>query len=160
MGDKLDVEEFEDIKSGFKITFTFSDNPYFTTQTLCKEFQLGSSGDPASTSTEIKWKEGYNLVEKAAQRMALAKGNSRKRQLDTRTFFTWFCDNSDPQQDDVAEVIKDDLWPNPLQYFLVPDIEVENGGEDEEDLEDSDSIDDVVEEECEEGAEEEEAEDE
>ena len=50
--------------------------------------------------------------------------------------------------------------PNPLQYFLVPDIEVENGGEDEEDLEDSDSIDDVVEEECEEGAEEEEAEDE
>ena len=108
--DKLDVEEFEDIKSGFKITFTFSDNPYFTTRTLCKEFQLGSSGDPASTSTEIKWKEGYNLVEKAAQRMALAKGNSRKRQLDTRTFFTWFCDNSDPQQDDVAEVIKDDLW--------------------------------------------------
>merc|ERR1712109_300503 len=103
---------------------------------------------------------GYNLVEKAAQRMALAKGNSRKRQLDTRTFFTWFCDNSDPQQDYVAEVIKDDLWPNPLQYFLVPDIEVENGGEDEEDLEDSDSIDDVVEEECEEGAEEEEAEDE
>merc|ERR1711971_1551691 len=39
---------------------------------------------------------------------------------DNRTFFTWFCDNSDPQQDDVAEVIKDDLWPNPLQYFLSP----------------------------------------
>lgn len=26
--------------------------------------------------------------------------------------------------------------PNPLQYFLVPDIEVENGGEDDEDDED------------------------
>merc|ERR1712109_393532 len=88
---------------------------------------------------------GYNLVEKAAQRMALAKGNSRKRQLDTRTFFTWFCDNSDPQQDDVAEVIKDDLWPNPLQYFLVPDIEVENGGEEEElDDEDDDVVDENV----------------
>merc|ERR1712020_753088 len=159
--DKLDVEEFEDIKSGFKITFTFSDNPYFTTRTLCKEFQLGSSGDPASTSTEIKWKEGYNLVEKAAQRMALAKGNSRKRQLDTRTFFTWFCDNSDPQQDDVAEVIKDDLWPNPLQYFLVPDIELENGGEEEE-LEEEEDVDDnvVVTEEEEEGEEEEDGEEE
>lgn len=23
------------------------------------------------------------------------------------------------------QLIKDDLWPNPLQYYLVPDIEVE-----------------------------------
>jgi template-activating factor I len=32
-----------------------------------------------------------------------------------------------------SQVIKDDMWPNPLQYYLVPDIEVENGveGEDE-----------------------------
>merc|ERR1719348_2213395 len=140
--EKLDVEEFEDIKSGFKIQFFFSENPYFSTNVLCKEFQLGSSGDPNSKSTEIAWKDGYNLVEKAAQRAALAKG-SRKRQLETRTLFTWFCDNTDPQQDDVAEVIKDDLWPNPLQYFLVPDIEVENGGEEEE-LEDEEDVDENV----------------
>lgn len=82
------------------------------------------------------------MTAKAEQRAALAKG-SRKRQLETRTFFTWFqvlaspmtilnClsvdrfflfrlsgidiifslfqDNLDPSQDDVAEVIKDDLW--------------------------------------------------
>merc|ERR1712150_245678 len=73
------------------------------------------------------------LVEKAKQRAAIANAKSRKRQLESRTFFIWFGDNTDPQQDDVAEVIKDDLWPNPLQYFLVPDIEVENGGEDDED---------------------------
>lgn len=137
--DKLEVEEFEDIKSGFKIQFNFSDNPYFSTKVLCKEFHLGSSGDPESKSTEIQWKEGYNLVQKAKQREAMANAKSRKRQLESRTFFTWFEDNSDPQQDDVAEVIKDDLWPNPLQYFLVPDIEVENGAEDDEDDEDDDN---------------------
>merc|ERR1712055_714602 len=147
--DRLEVEEFEDIKSGYKIQFHFSSNPYFSNSSLCKEFQLGSSGDPTSTSTE-----------KAAQRAALAKG-SRKRQLENRTFFTWFCDNIDPQQDDVAEVIKDDLWPNPLQYFLVPDIELENGGEEEE-LEDEEEVDDnvVVTEEEEEGEEEEDGEEE
>ena len=33
--------------------------------------------------------------------------------------------------------------PNPLQYFLVPDVEVENGGEDEdEDLEEEEEEDD------------------
>ena len=26
------------------------------------------------------------------------------------------------------QVIKDDMWPNPLQYFLAPDIEVEENG--------------------------------
>merc|ERR1719251_408588 len=153
---KLEVEEFEDIKSGYKIQFHFSSNPYFSNSSLCKEFQLGSSGDPTSTSTDILWKEGYNLTEKAAQRAALAKG-SRKRQLETRTFFTWFCDNMDPQQDDVAEVIKDDLWPNPLQYFLVPDIELENGGEEEE-LEEEE--DENAEEESGDGGEEEDVEDE
>jgi len=152
---KLEVEEFEDIKSGYKIKFHFSANPYFSNDSLCKEFQLGTSGDPTSTSTAIEWKEGYNLTAKAEQRAALAKG-SRKRQLETRTFFTWFQDNLDPSQDDVAEVIKDDLWPNPLQYFLVPDIEVENGGDDE-DLDDEEEVDEnVVVMEEEEGEEEEE----
>merc|ERR1712210_159998 len=108
--------------------------PYFSNESLCKEFQLGTSGDPTSSSTSIEWKEGYNLTAKAEQRAALAKG-SRKRQLETRTFFTWFQDNMDPSQDDVAEVIKDDLWPNPLQYFLVPDIEEEEGEEEEEEAE-------------------------
>jgi len=152
---KLEVEEFEDIKSGYKIKFHFSANPYFSNESLCKEFQLGTSGDPTSSSTSIEWKEGYNLTAKAEQRAALAKG-SRKRQLETRTFFTWFQDNMDPSQDDVAEVIKDDLWPNPLQYFLVPDIEVENGGDDE-DLDDEEEVDEnVVVMEEEEGEEEEE----
>ena len=35
--------------------------------------------------------------------------------------------------------------PNPLQYFLVPDIEVENGGEDDdEDLEEEEEVDESV----------------
>ena len=54
---KLEVEEFEDIKSGYKIKFHFSTNPYFSNESLCKEFQLGTSGDPTSSSTSIEWKE-------------------------------------------------------------------------------------------------------
>lgn len=47
------------------------------------------------------------------------------------SFFTWFCDEGDPSVDEVAEIIKDDIWPNPLQYFLVPDLDVEENGEGE-----------------------------
>jgi len=144
---KLEVEEFEDIKSGYRIKLFFDKNPYFDNDCLTKEFHLGSSGDPASQSTPIQWKEGMDLAAKFAQKAAaqteLAK--QRKRPLpQLRTFFTWFCDNGDPSDDEIAEVIKDDMWPNPLQYFLVPDIEVENGDDEEDDEEIEEDIDESV----------------
>lgn len=45
---KLEVEEFEDIKSGYRINFYFDENPYFENNVLTKEFHLGSSGEPIS----------------------------------------------------------------------------------------------------------------
>ena len=95
---------------GFKIKFFFETNPYFENSELVKEYQLDSKGDPTSVSTDIKWKEGYDLTARAAQRAAVAKGAQRKRKLETRTFFTWYTDNEDPSNDDVGEIIKDDLW--------------------------------------------------
>jgi len=69
-------------------------------------------------------------------------GNSarRKRGFEPKNFFSWFVDHVDPSADDIAEVIKDDLWPNPLQYYLVPDIEgngVDDDGSDEGDEDDA-----------------------
>ena len=136
-------------------------------QPLAKTKWCSLTGDPASKSTPIKWREGSDLS-KRLQEQQNAKNendsnakNSRKRQLDyPRTFFTWFTDHGDASADDIAEVIKDDMWPNPLQYFLVPDIEVENGGLDGEDDDSEEDENDesvvVVEEEEEEGADEEE----
>jgi len=135
---QLEVEEFDDIKSGYRIKFHFSENPYFSNKFLQKEFHLGSS-DPKSESTRIDWKPKMNLVANAKARMEKTK-QGRKRGLETKSFFVWFEDHEDPSQDDIAEVIKDDMWPNPLQYFLVPDIEVENGVEEEEDEDIPDSV--------------------
>lgn len=117
---KLEVEEYEDIKSGFKIRFFFETNPYFENDSLVKEYQLDSKGDPTSVSTEIKWKDGYDLTARAAQRAALAKGAQRKRKLETRTFFSWYTDNEDPSNDDVGEIIKDDLWPSKHGFTALP----------------------------------------
>ena len=133
---KLEVEEFEDIKSGYRINFHFAENPFFENEVLTKEFHLGSSGDPASQNTPIKWKPDNDLSKKNKEKNGVSKG--RKRYLDTKTFFSWFTDHTDPSADDVAELIKDDLWPNPLQYYLVPDIEAENGVGDEGEEECSD----------------------
>jgi len=134
---KLEVEEFDDIKSGYRIKFFFDENPFFENDLLTKEFHLGTS-EPSSNATAIKWKDGMDLT-KHSQEQNNKAGKKRPHQT-PRTFFTWFNDNSDPSSDDIAEVIKDDMWPNPLQYFLVPDIEGgENGleGDSDEDVDDN-----------------------
>nr|XP_022297538.1 protein SET-like [Crassostrea virginica] len=133
----VNVEEFDDIKSGYRISFTFSKNPYFSNEVVSKEFHLANTGDPESNSTEIKWKDGMDLTKRAQQ-----QASRKRRRGNGRTFFTWFKDVSDPSADDIAEVIKDDMWPNPLQYYLAPESYIDENGvsdddEDEEDLDDS-----------------------
>uniref|UniRef100_A0A8D0UM66 SET protein n=1 Tax=Sus scrofa TaxID=9823 RepID=A0A8D0UM66_PIG len=114
---RVEVTEFEDIKS-----------------VLPKEFHLNESGDSSSKTTEIKWKSGKDLTKHSSQTQNKA---SRKRQHEEpESCFTWFADHSDADTDDLGEVIKDDIWPNPLQYYLVPDMDDEEGEGEEEDDDD------------------------
>lgn len=149
---KLQVEDFDDVKTGYSISFHFKENPYFENEMITKEFHLASENQSTndfiqtSTSTGIKWKEGKDLLKELQ-----SKPQTNKKLIsEHKSFFDWFCDNSDPLTDDLAELIKDDIWPNPLQYFLVPDIGVYNessGDEDEEDeIKDSGSDEDLDEE--------------
>ncbi|KAJ8794682.1 hypothetical protein J1605_002991 [Eschrichtius robustus] len=73
---------------------------------------------------------------------------SRKRQLEEpESFFTWFTDRSDAGADELGEVIKDDIWPNPSQYYLVPDTDDEEGeGEEDDDEEEEEGLKDTDEE--------------
>nr|XP_056706403.1 testis-specific Y-encoded-like protein 4 [Euleptes europaea] len=116
----LQVEEFTHRKSGCKIKFYFNSNPYFQNEVIVKEFQCGSSGRLVSHSTPIRWWRGLD---------PLAHG--RKNFEMNRSFFSWFCDHSFPAGDHIAEIIKEDLWPNPLQYYLMGEGG-ENGEEDSE----------------------------
>ncbi|XP_068390510.1 protein SET-like [Eschrichtius robustus] len=143
---RVDVTEFEDSKSGYRIDFYFDENPYFENKVLSKEFHLNESGDPSSKSTEIKWKSGKDLTKRASQTQNKA---SRKRQHEEpESFFTWFTDHSDAGADELGEVIKDGIWPNPLQYHLVPDMDDEEGEgeEDDDDDEEEEGLEDIDEE--------------
>ncbi|XP_070581724.1 protein SET-like [Ptychodera flava] len=134
---KVEVEEFEDIKSGYKINFHFEPNPYFENDIISKEFHLNDTGDPSSKSTPIRWKPGKDLTKRNSQQI---KGRKRLHE-EPESFFCWFTDHVDAGADELGEVIKDDIWPNPLQYFLVPDVEVEGEGDSDEGGQDLEDID-------------------
>ena len=48
-----------------------------------------------------------------------SKGGRKRNHEEQESFFSWFLDHGDAGADELGEVIKDDIWPNPLQYYLV-----------------------------------------
>ncbi|RDX85881.1 NAP1-related protein 2 [Mucuna pruriens] len=141
----LEVEDFKDVKSGYSITFNFNPNPYFEDTKLVKTYTFLEEGTTKVTATPIKWKEGKGIPNGVNHEK---KGN--KRAPTDVSFFSWFSDTEqkddmDDIHDEVAELIKDDLWPNPLTYFNNEEPDEEDGDEDEADDEgkdDDDSEDD------------------
>lgn len=138
----LQVEDFTHMKSSCKIKFYFSGNPYFQNEVIVKEFQCGSSGRLVSHSTPIRWWRGQDPT-----------GKTRKSGPSARSFFTWFSDHSFPAADRIAEIIKEDLWPNPLQYYLMGEGDSGENGEDSE-TENGDDCVLIVDDDCDEQVEE------
>jgi template-activating factor I len=126
----VEVEEFEDIKSGYKINFHFAENEFFENKVITKEFHLNETGEPSSKSTPIVWKPGKDLTQSSSPQKAAGKKRSYAQQ---ESFFGWFLDHTDAGADELGEVIKDDIWPNPLQYYLASDIDEVRSDEGEED---------------------------
>jgi hypothetical protein len=123
---QVDVQEFEDIKSGFKISFHFASdkNPYFQNEVLTKTFRINQSGDTSCESTPIAWKDGKNLLKKDSVNAGgdTSDSNARKRAHGadelSESFFGWYKDATGSFAGEIAEIIKDEIWANPLHYYL------------------------------------------
>lgn len=108
----LEVETFKNNKLGYRIRFHFRRNPYFQNNIIMKELHLGMGGSPMSFSNPILWHRGHNLTTHSEPKKT-GRGVYQ-------TFFNWFSDHSNPTQDDVAQILKDDLFRDPLRYYLTP----------------------------------------
>lgn len=139
---KVEVHEIDDLKAGYTISFHFAENEYFSNDVISKEFHMNENGDPSSTSTPIGWKEGKDLTKRETQNNAKGK----RKHEEPESFFSWFNDPGDAGADELGEVIKDDIWPNPLQYYLVPEGDMDDDEDDDEEIDDEEGLDDIDEE--------------
>ncbi|KAI1890218.1 hypothetical protein AGOR_G00151410 [Albula goreensis] len=106
--------EIENSGLGYKIGFHFRRNPYFQNSVIVKERHLAVGGSALSFSNPILWHRGQNLT----ARGRLVKGPNTFHPY--QSFFTWFSDHSSPERDQIAEILKNDLYRNPLRYYLTP----------------------------------------
>ncbi|KAF0890391.1 hypothetical protein E2562_002782 [Oryza meyeriana var. granulata] len=115
--ESIDVDDSKDIKSGYSITLTFSPNPYFEDTKLTKIYTFSGNEAVKVKATSIRWKKGMDIANDGAYTKKQVK-----RILIDESFFTWFNSEKNGSfahgaMDEVADVIKEDLWPNPLKYF-------------------------------------------
>uniref|UniRef100_A0A8C3WE94 Testis-specific Y-encoded-like protein 3 n=1 Tax=Catagonus wagneri TaxID=51154 RepID=A0A8C3WE94_9CETA len=104
----LGVRELRYARTGCKFKFSFWSNPYFRNKVIVKEYEYRSSGLVVSITSRIRWHRGQEPP-------ALVLRNR-----DTvHSFFSWFSQHSLPEANRVAQIIKEDLWPNPLKYYLL-----------------------------------------
>ncbi|KAL2523102.1 NAP1-related protein 2 [Forsythia ovata] len=130
--DALDVED--DLKLGYSITFKFKPNPFFENTELIKTIKFFNEGTTKISGTNINWKEGMGSANGSNDEK---KGN--KRPPSNESFFSWFSetqqeDAGEGLHDEVAEIIKEDLWSNPIKYFN-NEADEEDSEEDEDDEE-------------------------
>eukprot|EP01001_Neometanema_parovale_P009917 NODE_6154_length_875_cov_101.166223_g5923_i0.p1 GENE.NODE_6154_length_875_cov_101.166223_g5923_i0~~NODE_6154_length_875_cov_101.166223_g5923_i0.p1 ORF type:complete len:234 (+),score=68.02 NODE_6154_length_875_cov_101.166223_g5923_i0:79-780(+) len=126
----LIVQEKEDVKSGFKITVRFKENPYIEDKELWKEFSFCEDGQTTISQSDVKWKAGMNPAQPGP-----APAGGKKRPREGESFFSYF-EKADVDHVDLANIIKDELWPNPIKYYLGEgdddDFDSEDDEEDEE----------------------------
>ncbi|XP_036386182.1 testis specific protein Y-linked [Megalops cyprinoides] len=106
--------EIENNGMNYRIGFHFRRNPYFQNSVLVKELHLAPGGTPMSISNPILWHRGQNLT----ARGRLVRGPNAYESYPS--FFCWFSDHSNPERDEIAAILKNDLFRNPLRYYLTP----------------------------------------
>ncbi|EPQ04203.1 Testis-specific Y-encoded protein 10 [Myotis brandtii] len=102
----VEVKEVSLPKYRCRLMFFFRSNPYFLNELIIKQYDVSLAGYRASSSTPILWFWDY---EHGAP--------SRRQDTSSVSFFNWLSKHTLPGSGKIAEIISEDLWPNPLQYY-------------------------------------------
>ncbi|GFP96287.1 nap1-related protein 2 [Phtheirospermum japonicum] len=135
--ESLHVEKLKDVRRGYCITFNFKANPYFENAKLSKTINFSDDGTLKSTGTTIKWKPGKAPADIINDDMK--EGN--KRPLPQKSFRP---DTLEVDQDWVAELIKEELWTNPIEFINYDDDDTDgdgDGDDEDDELEEEDEDD-------------------
>lgn len=123
----VNVEDFKDATKGYCITFNFKSNPFFKNKKLTRTIKFLDDGNLRSVGSTIYWKVGKGLADEKKR---------DKRQFPNDSFFSWLSsskeDNKEVEHDLVAEIIREEIWPNPIGPLDIPADDFSDEDEEEE----------------------------
>lgn len=128
-------------QNGFKVVLNFEANQYISDTQVWRSYEFKSDGSVTASSSGVHFLPNMNYTsKKSSTQAATAAAGSKREQPAEDNFIDSFLldehskDNSDLE---IFELIKEDIWSDPLKYFLD-----ENGEDMDDDDEDDDDDDD------------------
>ncbi|CAM9521669.1 unnamed protein product [Ectocarpus sp. 12 AP-2014] len=119
-GEKLD----DDDDVGFRVTFTFRENPFFSNSELWREWE---PADEKAAFSVVKWKD---TDESRDLQSCLLWNLDPALQEETPSFFSIFGD--DMEDYELGEALRGDITDNPLDIYMRHDFDAEAPEEEEE----------------------------
>ncbi|CAM9413122.1 unnamed protein product [Ectocarpus sp. 13 AM-2016] len=119
-GEKLD----DDDDVGFRVTFTFRENPFFSNSELWREWE---PADEKAAFSAVKWKD---TDESRDLQSCLLWNLDPALQEETPSFFSIFGD--DMEDYELGEALRGDITDNPLDIYMRHDFDAEAPEEEEE----------------------------
>ncbi|EUD68012.1 aspartic acid-rich protein [Plasmodium inui San Antonio 1] len=148
---KLDLKDNMDNNGSYKITFTFNEKAkeYMEPLILVKHVTFDNNQEKVVECTRIKWKDGKNPIEYVCNNRC-----DLDNEMPKWSFFEWFTTEELQDKPDVGELIRREIWHNPLAYYLglddfddfEEDFDEEFDDDDDDDDDDEDDEDDEDEE--------------
>jgi nucleosome assembly protein 1-like 1 len=159
---KAEDEDDEEETKGFKLVFSFRENPYFSNKELTKTYCMIDEDDPVlerAIGTKIDWATGKDPTVKVVQKKSKGKGGRggkpQTRTEQTQSFFNFFSPPEVPEASqemdeqemeelqarleedyEVGELIREQLLPNAVRWFTGEALLDEDDDEDDEEDED------------------------
>jgi template-activating factor I len=115
----LDVT-FVDDNGGFKIELKLKENPFVASKSLWKQVTFSDEDEATVTTSDIEWKTTDEAKEVAEH----------------ASFIQWFVSSEGEQ--DFAEFIKNEVWANPMPFYVNGESDDEDDDEDDEEGEGDD----------------------
>ncbi|CAM9510247.1 unnamed protein product [Ectocarpus sp. 8 AP-2014] len=119
-GEKLD----DDDDVGFRVTFTFRENPFFSNSELWREWE---PADEKASFSVVSWKD---TDESRDLQSCLLWNLDPALHEETPSFFSIFGD--DMEDYELGEALRGDITDNPLDIYMRHDFDAEAPGEEEE----------------------------
>jgi template-activating factor I len=126
--EELQVEESIEQNHFISFNFKFRSNPWFHNETISKRYIFEEDVGSRMESTEILWKEGKDLTQK---------------KFDQGLFSYWFQPSQENMEaDEIADIIREEIWANPLKFYLYPQQDDDEDDENEDENSENDDEED------------------
>jgi len=133
----LSVEENYSVLDGYKIIFTFGDNVFFNNTNLWKSYTWDKEKKIYTTeSSKVEWKEGKNLCQ-VNKDFKEKESNGSLGQEDSYHYWGEFEEQPEDGEDEIAEIIRDEIWEDPLKMFKTELVHEDEEDEEEEEGEEN-----------------------